>query len=38
VHHPDLLFGQSPEEKAESEERIRIINAAYKELRIRRGM
>ncbi len=38
VHHPDLLFGQSAEEKAESEERIRIINAAYKELRIRRGM
>lgn len=38
VHHPDLLFGQSAEEKAAAEERIRIINAAYKELRIRRGM
>jgi hypothetical protein len=38
VNHPDMLFGQSPEEKAEGEERIRIINAAYHELRIRRGM
>jgi DnaJ-domain-containing protein 1 len=38
VHHPDLLFGQSEEEKAESEERLRVINAAYRELRIRRGM
>jgi DnaJ-domain-containing protein 1 len=38
VNHPDLLFGQSDAEKAESEERIRIINAAYKELRVRRGM
>lgn len=38
VNHPDLLFGQSDEQKAESEERIRIINAAYKELRVRRGM
>lgn len=38
VNHPDLLFGQSEEEKAESEERIRVINNAYKELRIRRGM
>ena len=37
VHHPDRLFGQSEEEKAEGEERIRIINAAYQELRIRRG-
>jgi hypothetical protein len=38
VHHPDRLFGQSEEEKAEGEEHIRVINAAYKELRIRRGM
>lgn len=38
VNHPDLLFGQSEEEKAAGEERIRIVNAAYKELRIRRGM
>ncbi len=38
VNHPDLLFGQSEEEKAAGEERIRIINAAYKELRVRRGM
>jgi hypothetical protein len=38
VHHPDRLFGQSEEEKAEGEERIRVINAAYQELRVRRGM
>ena len=38
LHHPDGLFGQSEEEQAEGEERIRIINLAYKELRIRRGM
>ena len=38
VHHPDLLFGQSAEETAAAEERIRVINAAYKELRVRRGM
>jgi hypothetical protein len=37
VHHPDRLFGQSDEEKAEGEDRIRVINAAYQELRIRRG-
>ena len=37
VHHPDRLFGQSEEEKAEGDERIRIINAAYQELRVRRG-
>ena len=37
VHHPDRLFGQSEEEKAEGEDRIRVINAAYQELRIRRG-
>jgi hypothetical protein len=38
LHHPDQLFGQSDEEKAEAGARIRLINAAYKELRIRRGM
>ena len=38
VHHPDLLFGQSPEDTAAAEGRIRVINAAYKELRVRRGM
>jgi len=37
VHHPDRLFGQSEEEKAEGEERIRVINAAFQELRVRRG-
>lgn len=37
VHHPDRLFGQSPEEVAVGEERIRVINAAYQELRVRRG-
>lgn len=38
IHHPDRLFGQSDEEKAEAEERIRVINQAYAELRVRRGM
>ena len=38
VHHPDRLFGQSEEEKAEAEERIRVINQAYAELRVRRAM
>jgi hypothetical protein len=38
INHPDRLFGQSAEEKAEGEERIRVINAAYAELRVRRGM
>jgi hypothetical protein len=37
VNHPDRLFGQSDEEKAEGDERIRVINAAYAELRVRRG-
>ncbi|MGK2948467.1 MAG: J domain-containing protein [Acidimicrobiales bacterium] len=37
VHHPDRLFGQSPEEVAAGEERIRVINAAYQELQVRRG-
>ena len=38
VHHPDRLVGQSEEEKAEGEDRIRVINQAYQELRVRRGM
>lgn len=37
LHHPDRLFGQSEEEKEEGEERIRVINTAYQELRVRRG-
>lgn len=37
VHHPDRLFGVSPEEQAAGEERIRVINAAYQELQVRRG-
>jgi len=37
THHPDRLFGQSEEEKADGEERIRVINTAYQELRVRRG-
>ena len=38
AHHPDRLVGQSAKETAESEERIRIVNLAYQELRVRRGM
>jgi hypothetical protein len=38
VHHPDRLVGVSDEEKAAGEERIRVINQAYQELRVRRGM
>jgi hypothetical protein len=37
VHHPDRLFGLSPEEQEAGEERIRVINAAYQELQVRRG-
>lgn len=37
VHHPDRLFGQSDHEKQVSEDRIRVVNAAYQELRVRRG-
>ena len=37
VHHPDRLFGRSEDEKEVGDERIRILNAAYQELRIRRG-
>ena len=36
-HHPDQLFGHSPAEVALAEERIRDINVAYQELRVRRG-
>jgi DnaJ domain len=36
IHHPDRLFGQSEEEKAEGDDRIRAINAAFQELRVRR--
>ena len=38
VHHPDRLVGVSEEERAQGEERIRVINQAYQELRVRRGM
>jgi hypothetical protein len=38
VHHPDRLVDVSDEEKAAGEERIRVINQAYQELRVRRGM
>jgi hypothetical protein len=37
THHPDLLVGRSPEQVALGEERIRLINGAYQELRVRRG-
>ena len=37
THHPDRLVGQSEEEQAAAEERIRVINQAYAELRVRRG-
>lgn len=36
-HHPDQLFGHSAVEIARAEERIRDINVAYQELRVRRG-
>ena len=38
AHHPDQLFGQSDDDRARGEERIRVINQAYQELRVRRGM
>jgi len=38
VHHPDLMAGQSEDERANGEDRIRVINQAYQELRVRRGM
>ena len=37
LHHPDRLLGQPEEEKAKSEELIRLINIAYQELQVRRG-
>ena len=37
AHHPDQLVGLSPEEQERGEDRIRVINQAYAELRIRRG-
>jgi hypothetical protein len=37
AYHPDRLFGRSEEQRAEGEERIRVINTAYQELRVRRG-
>jgi hypothetical protein len=38
VHHPDRLVDVSDEVKARGEDRIRVINQAYQELRVRRGM
>ncbi|MFL6204398.1 MAG: DnaJ family molecular chaperone [Acidimicrobiales bacterium] len=38
VHHPDRLVDVSDDERARGEERIRVINQAYQELRVRRGM
>ena len=37
AHHPDQLVGQSDEDRARGEDRIRVINQAYAELRVRRG-
>lgn len=36
-HHPDRLVGRSAAEVSAGEDRIRAINAAYAELRVRRG-
>jgi DnaJ-domain-containing protein 1 len=36
-HHPDRLVGRSDAEIRAGENRIRLINAAYAELRVRRG-
>lgn len=36
-NHPDQLFGRSDEEVAAAEERMRAVNVAYKDLRVRRG-
>lgn len=36
-HHPDRLVGHADAEMARAEERIRDINVAYQELRVRRG-
>jgi hypothetical protein len=35
--HPDRLFDRSEEEQAAGEDRIRVVNTAYQELRVRRG-
>jgi hypothetical protein len=36
-HHPDRLVGRAPAEIEAGEDRIRVINIAYQELRVRRG-
>lgn len=36
-HHPDRLVGRPDHEIAAAEDRIRHINAAYRELKVRRG-
>ena len=36
LHHPDRLVGRSEDERAAGEDRIRVINAAYQELQVRR--
>lgn len=36
-HHPDRVATQGPEAVAAAEERIRVVNAAFAELRVRRG-
>jgi hypothetical protein len=36
-HHPDRLVGRPDDEVAAGEDRIRRINSAYAELRVRRG-
>jgi len=36
-HHPDRVAAEGPEAVAAAEERIRAVNAAFAELRIRRG-
>ena len=36
-HHPDRLVGRPDQEIAAAEDRIRHINAAYRELKVRRG-
>jgi hypothetical protein len=37
LHHPDRLVGRPDAEIAAAEDRIRHINAAYRELKVRRG-
>lgn len=36
-HHPDRMVGRPPDELEAAEQRIRDINVAYQELRVRRG-